>query len=57
MSNAGNPVRRGRLTVFLGAASGVGKTLAMLQAAQVQLRQGVALRVGLVAASDAAAAA
>ncbi len=57
MSNAGNPVRRGRLTVFLGAAPGVGKTLAMLQAAQVQLRQGVALRVGLVAAPDAAAAA
>jgi two-component system sensor histidine kinase KdpD len=39
---------RGRLKVFLGAAPGVGKTYAMLQAAQAQLRQGVDLRVGLV---------
>ncbi|MFI8382679.1 DUF4118 domain-containing protein [Pseudomonas sp. NPDC079086] len=39
---------RGRLKVFLGAAPGVGKTYAMLQAAQVQLRQGVDLRVGVV---------
>lgn len=35
---------RGRLKVFLGAAPGVGKTFAMLQAAQAQLRQGVKLR-------------
>ncbi|MBX9754221.1 MAG: hypothetical protein K2X80_05675, partial [Pseudomonadaceae bacterium] len=34
---------RGRLKVFLGAAPGVGKTFAMLQAAQAQLRQGVDL--------------
>lgn len=40
---------RGRLKVFLGAAAGVGKTYAMLQAAQAQLRQGVDLRVGVVA--------
>ncbi len=40
--------RRGRLKVFLGAAPGVGKTYAMLQAAQAQLRQGVALRAGVV---------
>ncbi|MFV3306668.1 ATP-binding protein [Pseudomonas sp. NY15181] len=39
---------RGRLKVFLGAAPGVGKTYAMLQAAQSQLRQGVNLRVGIV---------
>lgn len=39
---------RGRLKVFLGAAPGVGKTYAMLQAAQAQLRQGVDLRVGVV---------
>ena len=39
---------RGRLKVFLGAAPGVGKTYAMLQAAQAQLRHGVDLRVGVV---------
>jgi len=38
----------GRLKVFLGAAPGVGKTYAMLQAAQAQQRQGVDLRVGVV---------
>ncbi|SIQ46689.1 sensor histidine kinase KdpD [Aquipseudomonas alcaligenes] len=39
---------RGRLKVFLGAAPGVGKTFAMLQAAQAQKRQGLDLRVGVV---------
>jgi len=39
---------RGRLKVFLGAAPGVGKTFAMLQAAHAQLRQGVDLRAGIV---------
>jgi two-component system sensor histidine kinase KdpD len=39
---------RGRLKVFLGAAPGVGKTYAMLQAAQAQWRQGVELRAGVV---------
>lgn len=56
MSNAGTaprPSQRGRLKVFLGAAPGVGKTLAMLQAGQRQLHQGVALRVGLVVPHDA----
>ncbi|CAN7567292.1 sensor histidine kinase KdpD [Pseudomonas sp. LjRoot71] len=43
-----SPSGRGRLKVFLGAAPGVGKTYAMLQAAQAQLRQGVDLRVGVV---------
>mgnify|MGYP003704421789 CR=1 FL=1 len=36
---------RGKHKIFLGAAPGVGKTYAMLQAAQVQLRRGVAVRV------------
>ena len=39
---------RGRLKVFLGAAPGVGKTYAMLQAAHTQLRQGVSVLVGVV---------
>lgn len=39
---------RGRLKVFLGAAPGVGKTFAMLQAAHAQLRQGVYMLVGIV---------
>ncbi|RTY79087.1 sensor histidine kinase [Pseudomonas veronii] len=39
---------RGRLKVFLGAAPGVGKTYAMLQAAHTQLRQGVRLLAGVV---------
>jgi two-component system sensor histidine kinase KdpD len=39
---------RGRLKVFLGAAPGVGKTYAMLQAAHTQLRQGVTLVAGVV---------
>jgi len=39
---------RGRLKVFLGAAPGVGKTYAMLQAAHTQLRQGVGLIAGVV---------
>ncbi len=39
---------RGRLKVFLGAAPGVGKTYAMLQAAQTLQRQGVRLLAGVV---------
>ena len=39
---------RGRLKVFLGAAPGVGKTYAMLQAAHSQQRQGVHLLAGVV---------
>ncbi|WP_147474570.1 sensor histidine kinase, partial [Pseudomonas savastanoi] len=39
---------RGRLKVFLGAAPGVGKTYAMLQAAHAQLRQGVRVVAGVV---------
>jgi two-component system sensor histidine kinase KdpD len=39
---------RGRLKVFLGAAPGVGKTYAMLQAAHAQQRQGVRVVAGVV---------
>ena len=39
---------RGRLKVFLGAAPGVGKTYAMLQAAHAQQRQGVQVVAGVV---------
>jgi two-component system sensor histidine kinase KdpD len=39
---------RGRLKIFLGAAPGVGKTYAMLEAAQVRRREGVDLAVGVV---------
>ncbi len=39
---------QGRLKVFLGAAPGVGKTFAMLQAAQRQLRSGRAVVAGVV---------
>jgi len=39
---------RGRLKVFFGATAGVGKTYAMLQAAQEQRRAGVGVVVGLV---------
>ncbi len=37
---------RGRLTVFLGAAAGVGKTFAMLEAARERLAEGVDVVVG-----------
>jgi two-component system sensor histidine kinase KdpD len=39
---------RGRLKIFLGAAPGVGKTYAMLQAAQRARADGVAVLVGVV---------
>lgn len=39
---------KGKLTVFLGAAPGVGKTYAMLSAAREIAQQGVDLLVGLV---------
>ncbi|PCM51318.1 histidine kinase [Pseudomonas fluorescens] len=39
---------RGRLKIFLGAAPGVGKTYAMLQAAHTQLRQGMKIIAGVV---------
>ena len=39
---------RGRLKIFLGAYPGVGKTYAMLQAAQERRRQGIDVVVGVV---------
>ena len=38
----------GKLTVFLGAAPGVGKTFSMLTRAHDQLRRGVDVVIGLV---------
>jgi len=43
-----NQRRRGRLKVFFGAAAGVGKTYAMLLAAQAKRAEGVDVVVGLV---------
>jgi len=40
--------KRGRLNVFLGAAPGVGKTYAMLEAAHERQREGVDVVVGIV---------
>ena len=40
--------RRGRLKIFFGASAGVGKTCAMLAAAQTAQAQGTALVIGLV---------
>lgn len=39
---------RGRLHIFFGAAAGVGKTYAMLEAAHERLREGVGVLVGYV---------
>ena len=39
---------RGRLKVFFGAAPGVGKTFAMLEAARIQRKAGVDVVVGVV---------
>jgi two-component system, OmpR family, sensor histidine kinase KdpD len=39
---------RGRLKIFLGAAPGVGKTYAMLEAAEVRQQQGVDVVIGVV---------
>lgn len=43
-----NRERRGKLKIFLGAFPGVGKTYAMLQAAQVHLTDGLDVVVGVV---------
>ncbi|GGF46368.1 sensor histidine kinase [Marmoricola endophyticus] len=47
-SPTGRPARRGRLTVYLGAAPGVGKTYAMLGEAQRRVARGTDLVVGYV---------
>lgn len=39
---------RGKLTVFLGAAAGVGKTYTMLEAAHERLREGVDVMIGWI---------
>jgi two-component system, OmpR family, sensor histidine kinase KdpD len=39
---------RGRLKIFLGAAPGVGKTYAMLEAAQVRREEGIDVVIGVV---------
>ncbi len=43
-----NRERRGKLKIFLGAYPGVGKTYAMLQAAQAHLAEGMDVVVGVV---------
>ena len=43
----GQPVHRGSLTVFLGAAPGVGKTYAMLGEAERRAHRGDSVAVGL----------
>ncbi len=44
----GRPLRKGKLKIFLGYASGVGKTYAMLSAAQIQKDQGRDVAVGFL---------
>jgi len=44
----GSERRPGRLKIFLGAAPGVGKTYAMLQAAQLRRRDGADVVIGLI---------
>src|SRR3954470_2238655 len=53
---AGDRPKRGRLTVYLGAAPGVGKTYAMLQAARRLKADGVDVVAGLIAATSAGVA-
>ncbi|MGH7143836.1 MAG: DUF4118 domain-containing protein [Planctomycetota bacterium] len=48
MRAADRQANAGRLKIFLGACAGVGKTYAMLSAAQARRREGVDLLVGLV---------
>ena len=45
---AAGPPQRGRLKVFFGAAPGVGKTYAMLEAARLRRGEGVAVVIGWV---------
>jgi two-component system, OmpR family, sensor histidine kinase KdpD len=40
--------KRGKLKIFLGMSAGVGKTYAMLEAAQIQVQEGVDVLVGTV---------
>lgn len=47
-SDTGLSKRRGKLVIFLGVSTGVGKTCSMLQAAREQLDEGTDIAVGLV---------
>ncbi|MBL9209689.1 MAG: sensor histidine kinase KdpD [Opitutaceae bacterium] len=48
LQRAEQRARRGRLKIFFGMCPGVGKTYAMLQAAQAERRDGIDVVVGLV---------
>ena len=48
LGTTGEPARPGRLTVYFGAAPGVGKTYAMLDEAHRRLERGTDVVVGLV---------
>lgn len=48
LQQAEQQARRGRLKIFFGACAGVGKTYAMLQAAQQQQAQGVRVLIGVI---------
>ncbi|MEC7119696.1 MAG: sensor histidine kinase KdpD [Pseudomonadota bacterium] len=48
LQHAEQRAQRGRLKIFFGACAGVGKTYAMLQAAQQQQRLGVKVLVGVL---------
>lgn len=43
-----NKINKGKLTVFLGAAAGVGKTFAMLSAAKERIKEGKRVLIGWV---------
>src|ERR1700733_478773 len=48
MQSSENKRRMGHLKIFLGMAAGVGKTYAMLEAAQMKVKEGISLYVGSV---------
>ena len=43
-----NQINKGKLTVFLGAAAGVGKTFAMLSAAKERIKEGKKVLIGWI---------
>src|SRR3954452_15154675 len=53
-AGAGDPRHRGRLRVYLGAAPGVGKTVAMLSEGRRRLERGTDVVVGVVEDHDRA---
>lgn len=52
MSESSSPIRRGRLRVYLGAAPGVGKTVAMLDEGDRREERGTDVVIGLVETHD-----